>query len=134
MNALGKSKRRLSKIAGILMLIAGGFNILWLVGAFTRILDIKELLRTTWVVSPMPYIILDIGFGGGTLIASFFAIIFILGIFLSIIGGALAVRGKTWRSLLMGSTGAFICIPPFGIIAIIITLTARNKFISAEKP
>ena len=116
------------------MLVAGCFNIFWLVSASTRILDIKELLRITWVISPMPYIILDIGFGGSALIASVLAIIFILAIFLCIIGGAFALRGKTWRSLLMGSVGAFICIPLLGIIALIITLTTRNKVIRAEKP
>ena len=134
MNSLGKRKRRLSAIAGILMLVAGCFNIFWLVGAFTRILDIKELLRITWVISPLPYIILDIGFGGSALIASVLAIIFILAIFLCIFGGAFALRGKTWRSLLIGSVGAFICIPLLGIIVLIITLTTRKKVIRAEKP
>ena len=134
MNSLGKRKRRLSSIAGILMLVAGCFNIFWLVSASTRILDIKELLRITWVISPMPYIILDIGFGGSALIASVLAIIFILAIFLCIIGGVFALRGKTRRSLLIGSVGAFICIPLLGIIALIITLTTRNKVIRAEKP
>ena len=53
-------------VAGLLMLTAGIFNILWLAAAFTRIIDVKELLRTTWAMSPFPYIILDIGFGGNT--------------------------------------------------------------------
>ena len=41
-------------VVGLLMLIAGTFNILWLVSVFARILDAKELLHTTWVITPFP--------------------------------------------------------------------------------
>ena len=51
-------------VAGLLMLIAGIFNILWLVSVFARILDAKELIHTTWVITPFPWVILDVGFGG----------------------------------------------------------------------
>ena len=117
--------RRLSTVSGILMLMSGAFNILWLIGVFTRIFDIKELLRLIWVISPFPYIILDVGFGGNAFIASVLVIFFILGIFLSIIGGLLTLRKKP-RALLIGALGAFICIPLLGIATIIITEMVRK--------
>ena len=117
--------RRLAMVSGILMLMSGAFNILWLIGVFTRIFDIKELLRLTWVISPFPYVILDVGFGGNALIASVLVILFILGIFLSVIGGLLTLRKKP-RALLIGALGAFICIPLLGIASIIITEMVRK--------
>ena len=117
--------RRLAMVSGILMLMSGAFNILWLIGVFTRIFDIKELLRLNWVISPFPYIILDVGFGGNALIASVLVILFILGIFLSVIGGLLTLRKKP-RALLIGALGAFICIPLLGIASIIITEMVRK--------
>ena len=117
--------RRLAMVSGILMLMSGAFNILWLIGVFTRIFDIKELLRLIWVISPFPYIILDVGFGGNAFIASVLVILFILGIFLSIIGGLLTLRKKP-RALLIGALGAFICIPLLGIASIIITEMVRK--------
>ena len=117
--------RRLAMVSGILMLMSGAFNILWLIGVFTRIFDIKELLRLTWVISPFPYIILDVGFGGNAFIASVLVILFILGIFLSIIGGLLTLRKKP-RASLIGALGAFICIPLLRIASIIITEMVRK--------
>ena len=117
--------RRLSKLSGILMLTAGAFNILWLIAVFTRILDVKEFLRLTWVISPFPYIILDVGFGGNAFIASVLAILFILGIFLSIIGGSLTLSRKP-QAALIGAAGAFICVPLLGIAAFIITVMVRR--------
>ena len=117
--------RRLAMVSGILMLMSGAFNILWLIGVFTRIFDIKELLRLIWVISPFPYIILDVGFGGNAFIASVLVILFILGIFLSIIGGLLTLRKKP-RALLIGALGAFICIPLLGIASVIITEMLRK--------
>ena len=110
------------------MLIAGIFNVLWLAGAFTRILDIKALLRATWVISPFPYIILDIGFGGNTILASMVALVYVLGIILSIVGGILALRRRAWGAALTGSVGAFICIPLAGIAAIILIVKSKHLF------
>ena len=115
------------------MLTAATFNILWLVGAFTQILDIKALLRATWVISPFPYIILDIGFGGNTILASMVAIIFGLGIILSIVGGIFALRRRTWGVALTGSVGAFICVPLFGIAAIILIVMSKHLFVSRNR-
>ena len=115
------------------MLIAAAFNILWLVGAFTQILDIKDLLRTTLVISPFPYIILDVGFGGNTVLASVAALIFILGILLSVIGGVFALRKRAWDLALIGSIGAFICVPLLGIAAIILTVMSKGQFVGQGK-
>jgi hypothetical protein len=130
---MAKRNKLLLPIAGVFMLTSGGFNILWLAGVFTRILDVKELLRGTSLISPFPYIILDIGFGGNSFIASLLAIVFILGILLSIIGGLFAVRRKTWGLALTGAAGAFVCIPILGIVAIIIILISWSRFTREEK-
>jgi hypothetical protein len=99
--------------AGILMLTAGVFNVLWLDGVFTRILDIKELLRITWMISPFPYLILDIGFGGNNFIASTLALVFILGIFSGIIR-------------------ACICVPLLGIAAVIIMVLSGSQSLNKK--
>ncbi len=125
--------RECSIIVGIIMLITSAFNIIWLIGAFTRILDIKALLRTTLVISPFPYFILDISFSGNTVIASVIAIVFILGILLSIIGGVVALRRRAWGLVLTGSIGTLICIPFLGIAAIILTVMSKNQFIGQKK-
>jgi hypothetical protein len=130
---MAKRNKLLLPIAGVFMLTSGGFNILWLAGVFTRILDVKELLRGTSLISPFPYIILDIGFGGNSFIASLLAIVFILGILLSIIGGLFAVRRKTWGLALAGAAGAFVCAPIPGIVAIIIILISWSRVIREEK-
>lgn len=116
-------------VAGLLMLTAGIFNILWLVSAFTQILDIKELLRITWVISPLPYIILDIGFGGNTFLASVIALIFILGILFSIIGGVFAMRRSRWGLALAGSVGAFVCVPLLGVLVILLIIISKHLFV-----
>jgi len=116
-------------VAGLLMLIAGTFNILWLVSVFARILDAKELLHTTWVITPFPWVILDMGFGGNNTAASLLAIAFLVGIILSIVGSIFALRRRTWRVVLAGSIGALICVPILGIAAIILTAISKRSFV-----
>ena len=120
-------------VAGLLMLTAGIFNILWLVSAFTQILDIKELLRITWVISPLPYIILDIGFGGNTFLASVIALIFILGILSSVIGGVFAMIRSRWGLALAGSVGAFVCVPLLGVLVILLIIISKHLFVDKRK-
>jgi uncharacterized membrane protein len=129
-NMVTSSNRKLPVVAGILMLAAATFNIAWLIGALTRVLDIKALLRASWVISPFPYVILDIGFGGNTILASVVAIIFVLGIILSIVGGIFALRRRAWGVALTGSLGAFICVPLFGIAAAILIVVSKNLFVN----
>ena len=118
--------------AGILMLIAGVFNVLWLAGVFTRILDIKELLRITWMISPFPYLILDIGFGGNNFIASILALVFILGIFSGIIGGWFTLKGKNRGFAFMGAAGACICVPLLGIAAVVIMVCSGSRSLNKK--
>jgi uncharacterized membrane protein len=129
-NMVTSSNRKLPVVAGILMLAAATFNIAWLIGALTRVLDIKALLRASWVISPFPYVILDIGFGGNTILASVVAIIFVLGIILSIVGGIFALRRRAWGVALTGSLGACICVPLFGIAAAILIVVSKNLFVN----
>ena len=121
------SKQETINDRGLLMLIAGIFNILWLASVFSRILDAKELLRVTWVITPFPWVILDVGFGGNNMAASLLAIAFLVGIILSIVGGVFALRKRTWGVALAGSVGAFICVPLLGIAAIILTVMFKRS-------
>ena len=97
-----------------------------------HVLDAKELLRVTWVISPFPYLILDIGFGGNNFIASVLAVIFVLGILAAIIGGWFALKGKTRAIAFVGAAGACISVPLLGIAALIILLASnrdgKNRF------
>jgi hypothetical protein len=125
MKSMGK--RSVPAAAGILMLIAGFFNVLWLIGVFTHVLDVKALLRATAVISPFPYLILDVGFGGSNFAASLLALIFLLGIILSIVGGWLTLKRKNRNIALAGAAGACIAALLLGIAAeIIILLSGRN--------
>ena len=102
-------KNRMPTTAGILMLAAGIFNIIWIIVAFTRIIDPKVLLRDTWVITPLPYFILYVGFGGNTFLSSVLVLIFIFGIIFSIIGGIIALRIQRWGLELVGSLVATLC-------------------------
>jgi hypothetical protein len=115
------------------MLTAGVFNILWLIGVFTHVLDVKALLRTTAVISPFPYLILDIGFGGNNFVASLIALVFILGILLSIVGGCFALKRKNRGLILTGAAGACICAPLLGIAAVIATLMSWQHINKQKK-
>jgi len=105
---VNSKNRKPSVVASLLMLTAAIFNILWLAVVFTRIIDVKELLHTTWAISPLPYIILDIGFGGNTVLASIIVVVFVVGILLSLISCTIALRKRIWGLALTGSIGAFI--------------------------
>jgi hypothetical protein len=87
--------RKPAAVAGLLILIAGIFKILWLAAVIAKILDIKELLHITRVISPFPYIVLDTGFGCNTVLASIIVVAFVVGILLGL-GGILALRNRTW--------------------------------------
>ncbi len=115
-------KRSVPAAAGILMLIAGIFNVFWLIGVFTHVLDVKALLRATAVISPFPYLILDVGFGGNNLMASLLALIFLLGIVQSIVGGWLTLKRKSRSMALAGAAGACVAAPLAGIVAVVIIL------------
>jgi hypothetical protein len=129
-NSLMKVRhRKFSIIAGLLILTAGLFNILWIGAAFSRIFDLKEIIRPILVVSPFPYVILGIGFGGNTVLASVLAIVFILGIILSLIYGVIVLVKRSPVFAWVGLVGALICVPILGIASIILILLAKRSFI-----
>ena len=114
-------------IAGLLMLAAGLFNISFLIVVFTRIVDPKEIIRVVWVISPFPYVGLAIGFGGNVALSNTLAVIYILGILLSIIGSVFVLRRRAWGLALIGSVGTLICIPLLGIAAIVLILILKSR-------
>ena len=116
-------KRSVPAAAGILMLIAGIFNVFWLIGVFTHVLDVKALLRATAVISPFPYLILDVGFGGNNLNAFAAGVNFSApAIVLSIVGGWLTLKRKSRSMALAGAAGACVAAPLAGIVAVVIIL------------
>ena len=115
--------------AGILMLAAGIFNIIWIIVAFARIIDPKVLLRDTWVITPLPYLILDVGFGGNTFLSGVLVLIFIFGIIFSIIGGIITLGRCRWGLALVGSLATTICFPILGVIVIVLITRLKNQFV-----
>jgi hypothetical protein len=132
MISMVSKKNRMPAIAGTLMLIAAAFNIIWLLVALSRIIDPKVLLRNTMVITPFPYLILDVGFGGNTILSSLLVILFILGMIFSIIGGILALRKRGWRLSLIGSVASFVCLPLLGVISIILIISSKRQFLRSE--
>ena len=129
MISVDKRRNEILAIASIIMLIAAAFNIIWLVVALTQIIDIKVLLRNSWVITPFPYLILDVGFGGNMLLSSILAIVFILGMIFSIIGGIFALRRHGWGLALIGSLGSIVCLPLLGVVAIIFIASSKRQFV-----
>jgi len=111
------------------MLVAAAFNIIWLVVALTQIIDIKVLLRNSWVITPFPYLILDVGFGGNTVLSSILVIVFILGMIFSLIRGIFALRRHGWGLALIGSLGSIVCLPFLGAVAIILIASSKRQFV-----
>jgi len=124
---------RIPAVAGILMLTAGAFNIIWLAAAFTRIIDFKEILRVIWIISPLPYFGVAAGFGGSTAASNTLAAIFVLGILASILGSIFALKRRMWGLALSGSIGALLCFPILGIAAIIMTVMSKRWYLGQEK-
>ena len=122
---MSMTNRRMSLVAGLLMLAAGLVNITFLTIIFTRIVDPKEIIRVIWVISPFPYVGLAIGFGGNVALSNILAVIYILGILLSIIGSVFVLRRMAWGLSLIGSVGTLICIPLLGIAAIVLILMIK---------
>jgi hypothetical protein len=124
--------RRIPAVAGILMLTAGAFNIIWLAAAFTRIIDFKEILCVMWVISPLPYFGVAAGFGGSTAASNTLAAIFVLRILASIMGSTFVLKRRMWGLALSGSIGALLCFPILGIAAIIVTVMSKHWYLGQE--
>ena len=124
---------RMPAIAGTLMLIAATFNIIWLLIALTGIIDPKVLLHDTSWITPVPYFILDVGFGGNTFLSSVLVLIFIFAIIISIIGGIFALRRRKWGLVLIGTVGAIVGLPILGVISFVLIATLKPQFARSEK-
>jgi hypothetical protein len=77
-------------------------------------------------------VILDVGFGGNNFMASLLALIFLLGIILSIAGGWFTLKRKNRVLALMGAAGACICAPLLGIAAVIILVLYRSRSLASK--
>jgi hypothetical protein len=116
-------------ISGVLMLVSGVFSIVWLSAAFARIVEFKDILRVIWVISPVPYFGVATGFGGNAALANLMVGGFVVGIPVSIIGGAFALHKRPWWLALVGSIGAFVCVPVPGLAAIILVIKFKNQWL-----
>ena len=114
--------------AGILMLTAGVFNIVWLIVVLARIIDAKAVFRFIWVVSPLPYFGVATGYGGNIGLSNVLAFVFLMAIFVSIFGGVLSLGRKPWGLVLTGAIGTLLCFPILGLVAIILTIMSRRRF------
>ena len=129
MISVDERRKEMPAAAGTIMLVAAAFNIIWLVVALTQIIDIKVLLRNSWVITPFPYLILDVGFGGNTVLSSILVIVFILGMIFSLIRGIFALRRHGWGLALIGSLGSIVCLPFLGAVAIILIASSKRQFV-----
>ena|GEM_PF-4960531 len=121
------------KIAGWLMLLGAGFTALWLVAAFTDVIDPKTIFRFIWVASPLPYIGLGTAFGGNSGLASAFILAFLVGIMVSLVGGILTLRKKPWGISLAGSIGMLISVPILGATALVLVVRSKGEFTRRPK-
>ena len=126
-------KSKIPTVAGILMLTASAFNIIWLATAFTQVIDPKEVLRFMWVISPLPYFGVAAAFGNNTVVSNVLIVIFVLGILVSILGGVFALRRKGWGLALGGSIGALLYFPILGIAAFILIVMSRRSYSGKEE-
>lgn len=120
------------RVSGILMLIAVAyfplfyfvFTVLW--PAEYR----PEWLGPTFLVvaAPMQMAILAFGFGGASTLPTVFGILWMLGVLAAIVGGFYTLRRKVWGLALVGSIGALLCSPYFGIPAIVLTALSKKEF------
>lgn len=117
-----------SQIAGILTIIAGGFGILWLVGAWVGIYTGMYMFSTPYYgdlprefFTMMNAMYLSYGIFGA-----------VLGI-LGIIGGIFALKSRHWGWALAGAIAGVITFFPTGVAAIILLSMGRAEFSSSKQ-
>ena len=120
-------KKRLLRIAAILMIGAGVFNILFLVMAISGIVDIKAVIGFSWVISPLPYFGVATGFTGRPVISNILAFAYLTGILASITGGIIFLFKNTVVPWLIGTIGALLCLPLLGIASVVVTALSRSR-------
>lgn len=115
-----------AQIAGILTIIAGGFGILWLVGAWLGLYMVMYMFSNPYYgdlprefFTMMNAMYLSYGVFGA-----------VLGI-LGIIGGIFALKRKRWGWALAGAIAGVITFFPTGVAAIILLSMGRAEFKSS---
>ena len=120
-------KKRLLKIAAVLMIGAGVFNILFAVMAISGIVDIKAVIGSSWVISPLPYFGVATGFTGRPVISNILAFAYLAGILAAIAGGIIFLFKKNVVPWLIGTIGALLCFPLLGIASVVMTALSRSR-------
>jgi hypothetical protein len=117
-----------ARVAGLVMLLGVVFTISWLIVIFTGVIDPKVIFRYIWIASPLPYIGLAAGFGGNSIISNLYAIIFLMGTLLSLVGFIFSLTKRAWKVVLAGAIGTLVSIPILGVIALVFVLRSKNEF------
>ncbi len=120
-------KNSLLKAAGILMIVAGVFNLIYGTLAFTNLIDIKAAVRYLWIISPLPYFGFATAFTGHPVISNVLMTAYLVGIPLAIIGGSIFLAKRNPGSWLLGTLGAVLCFPLLGIASIVLALFPAPK-------
>lgn len=116
--------------ASLLMLVAAVISFGWLAAAYSRIPGFETIIRShlIWVVSPLPFVGLAVGFGGNVLLSNIMALLYILSLPAALVGSITTIRRRMWALSLIGAIGAFIAVPLLGIPAIFLIFAARRNF------
>lgn len=120
-------KKRLLRIAAVLMIGAGVLNILFAVMAISGIVDIKAVIGFSWVISPLPYFGVATGFTGRPVISNILAFAYLAGILAAIAGGIISLFKKNIVPWLIGMIGALLCFPLLGIASVVMTALSRSR-------
>ena len=120
------------RVSGILMLIAVAYSpLFYFVFAVLWPAEYRpEWLGPTFlmVAQPMQMAIMIFGFSGASTLPVVFGILWMLGVLAAIVGGFYTLRRKVWGLALVGSIGALLCSPYFGIPAIVLTALSKKEF------
>lgn len=120
-------KKRLLRVAAVLIIGAGFFNILFVAMAISGIVDIKAVIGFSWVISPLPYFGVATGFTGRPVISNILALAYLAGILAAIAGGMIFLFKNTVVPWIIGTIGALLCFPLLGIASIAVTVMSRSR-------
>lgn len=108
------------------MLTAAIGNVIWFGLGLIKIIDFKVIFRFMWAISPLPYFGVAAAFGDSTAAANALITLFLLAMFMSVVGAIFSLRRIKWRLSLAGSVGALFCFPILGMAAIVLTLAPEQ--------
>ena len=120
-------KKRLLKIAAVLMIGAGTLNILWAAVAISGVVDPKALVGISWAISPLPYFGIATGFTGRPVISNILAFAYLAGVLAAIAGGVIFLFKNAVVLWTIGTIGALLCFPLLGIASIVMTVSSRTR-------